>query len=120
MAEAKKRTYKYKSKATRQAKSKLGHSTIQNNKRTTAVLLTRHNINGVFYGPGEVTGPNGLIQALLHADQLVVQSERDFLGTKAVVIGPNRSTRQVPFEMLNSDQLAVPEAEFIGKGDWNR
>jgi hypothetical protein len=61
------------------------------NRLVTVRLTMRHFINGVVYGPGDVSVANNLAQGMLHTEGHAAAVEEQFQGAKAAIIGPRRA-----------------------------
>src|SRR3990167_7572776 len=72
----------------------------------TVTLLARHNVNGMTYGPGQVTVKRDLADALNEAERNARQADENFAGTRAMVVGPGRQggfvTRRVAPEYFDA------------------
>ena len=74
--------------------SELGALHRQAVRDVTVTLLARHNVNGMTYGPGQVTVKRDLADALNEAERNARQADENFAGTKAVVANMSSDTDQ--------------------------
>lgn len=91
-----------------------GTAILRANQNVEIVLVTRHNINGVPYGPGRVVVPRKIAQVLAEGERRASQADANFASTRACVIGPGPlkgglRVRQVAPEYFDLPYLpAVP------------
>ena len=77
-------------------------------------LLAKHNINGVPYGPGQITVPMDVAKVLRENDQRAQRTDHNFSSTRACVVGPGRvkgalSVTEVAPEFFDTQYLgAIP------------
>jgi hypothetical protein len=67
------------------------------NRLVTVRLTMRHYINGIAYGPGEVSLPFNTATGLLHTEGHAGVVEEQFQGAKAAIIGPRHPVRGQTF-----------------------
>ena len=68
----------------------------------TLVLRTRHNVNGVIYGPGKVTVSRDLSAILGSSESQLIQNEERFYGTRSVIVGRRGPTGHPLIQMPDS------------------
>lgn len=78
-------------KPVKRVPSKALETARQNLSPTTMVqvtLLAKHNINGVQYGPGDVTAPFDVAKVLRENDQRAQRTDHNFASSRACIVGP--------------------------------
>lgn len=100
-----------------------GPNPLDQHRPETVTLRCAHNLNGAEYGPGTVTVPHIVAQALLNQEHLVLQDEERFRrDDRGVIIGGRTAqgsirTYEVPGSTFDSAYgAAIPEVRVSGKG----
>lgn len=105
----------------KRAKPKVPHAAPKgasppSNHPITLILTARHNLGGVFYGPGPVSVPPPVARTLQEGEYRAAQTDANFAGSRACVIGPGRSKGGLSVKEVAPEYFDMPELAVLPFG----